>query len=91
LKKVWEKIDSKILKAENRKIVQDKEHDRKEEPNRAPVVPNKRGPYNFITAAPHWSVASLASLDLAPFANSEGSWSLPENFPCAFIGSKNAI
>jgi hypothetical protein len=33
-----------ILKAENGRIGKDREHDRKEEPKRAPVVPNRRGP-----------------------------------------------
>jgi hypothetical protein len=42
--RITNELKIKILKAENGKIVQDKEHDRKEEPNRAPVVPNTRGP-----------------------------------------------
>jgi hypothetical protein len=36
--------DQKILKADNRRIGRQKEHERKEEPKRAPVVPNRRGP-----------------------------------------------
>jgi hypothetical protein len=47
-----------------------------------------RGALNFITAAPHRSVASLESLDLAPFANSEGSWSLPKKLSPRFYWVK---
>jgi hypothetical protein len=44
LKKVWKKNTvQKILKAENGRIGKDKES-REEEPKRAPVVPNRRGP-----------------------------------------------
>jgi hypothetical protein len=43
LKNVWKKNTvPKILKAENRRIGKDKEHDRKEEPKRR--VPNRKGP-----------------------------------------------
>jgi hypothetical protein len=45
LKKVWKKIqfkDPKGRKWKNRK--RQREHDRKEEPKRVPVVPNRRGP-----------------------------------------------
>jgi hypothetical protein len=45
LKKVWKKNTvQKILKAENGRIGKNREHDRKEEPKRAPVVPARRGP-----------------------------------------------
>jgi hypothetical protein len=46
LKKVWKKYsskDSKGRKWKNRKRQRD-EHDRKDEPKRAPVVPNRRSP-----------------------------------------------
>jgi hypothetical protein len=36
--------DQNILKADNGRIGKESEHDRKEEPKRAPVVPNRRGP-----------------------------------------------
>jgi hypothetical protein len=45
LKKVWKKYSSKDPKGrkwKNRK--RQREHDRKEESKRAPVVPNRRGP-----------------------------------------------
>jgi hypothetical protein len=45
LKNVWKKYSWKVLKAEDGKIEKrSREHDRKEEPMRAPVVPSRRSP-----------------------------------------------
>jgi hypothetical protein len=45
LPNVWKKYSLKILKAENGKLgKRQREHDTKDNPRRAPVVPNRRGP-----------------------------------------------
>jgi hypothetical protein len=45
LKKVWKKIQFNRSKGRNWKNQKrQREHDRKEEPKRAPVVPNRRDP-----------------------------------------------
>jgi hypothetical protein len=45
LKNVWKKIQLEGTKGRRWKIrKRSREHDRKEEPKRAPVVPSRRGP-----------------------------------------------